>query len=52
LAEHREKIKRVFNKIGINIDKTDIKPTTIKRIDFKLAQLCKVDLANYPLEKI
>jgi hypothetical protein len=37
LAEGTAKIKRCLNKIGLNINKPDIKPTCIKVINNKIA---------------
>jgi hypothetical protein len=52
LAEHTLKIKRIFNNIGLKINKTDIKPTLLTVINEQIAQLLKVSLANCSYEDV
>jgi hypothetical protein len=52
LAEHTLKTKRIFNSMGLKIDKTDIKPTIPKVINGQIAQLLKVSLANCSYEDV
>jgi predicted metalloenzyme YecM len=52
LAEFTQKIKRVLNSLGLEIQKTDIKPTIPKVLDGRLAQLLKVSLCDILSKKL
>jgi hypothetical protein len=46
LAESTKTIKNLFNKYGLAVDKSHIKPTTPKVMHKRITQLVKVSLAN------
>jgi hypothetical protein len=52
LAENTEKVKRVLTTAGLDIDKTDIKPTQPKVVNGRLAQLVKVSLCECSYDKV
>lgn len=52
LAEHTEKIKRLFNTLGLTINKTHIKPTHPSVERGEIRQYIKVALPDIDLEKV
>jgi hypothetical protein len=52
LGENTNKIKRIFNKYGLPIEKTNIKPTHPTVLNKRVAQMVKISLANCPYDKV